>query len=211
MLIKCISTLNHCLTDFVFCIFTDSHLTTKSGFLDLLEPGDEIMADKGFPQIQESILERGGFLVMPPFNRKSVPQFSESQNKETYKVASVRIHVERAISRLKTFGVLQFIEHSLYRHINKILIVLSYIVNNFDPLICDGSAQEEDDEEDLEEGAEDDLEEGAEDDLEEGAEEIVIEEEEEEDKDENEDEMELLEGEDHCQFDVMNMEIDDID
>jgi hypothetical protein len=176
--------------------------------LDLLEPGDEIMADKGFPQIQESILERGGFLVMPPFNRKNVPQFSESQNKETYKVASVRIHVERAISRLKTFGVLQFIEHSLYRHINKILIVLSYIVNNFDPLICDESAQEEGDEDDLEEDAEDNLDEGDEDDLDEGAEkdfDLDDQEEEEEDK------LELLEGEDHCQFDVMNMEIDDID
>jgi hypothetical protein len=194
--------------DFVFCIFTDSHLTTKSGFLDLLEPGDEIMADKGFPQIQESILERGGFLVMPPFNRKSVPQFNESQNKETYKVASVRIHVERAISRLKTFGVLQFIEHSLYRHINKILIVLSYIVNNFDPLICDGSAQEEGDEDDLEEDAEDDLDEGAEEDFDQdNQDEIVMEEE----KEEDELELELLEGKDHCQFDVMNMEIDDID
>jgi hypothetical protein len=157
-----------------------------------LEPGDEIMADKDFPQLQESILERGGFLVMPPFNRKNVPQFSESQNK-------VRIHVERAISRLKTFGVLQFIEHSLYRHINKILIVLSYIVNNFDPLICDESAQEESDEEDLE---------GAEDDLDEGAEEIVIKEEKEKEKEVEED---TDEDEDHCQFDVMNMEIDDID
>jgi hypothetical protein len=152
---------------------------------------------------------------MPPFNRKSVPQFSESQNKETYKVASVRIHVERAISRLKTFGVLQFIEHSLYRHINKILIVLSYIVNNFDPLICDGSAQEdeEDLEEEEEEGGEEDLEEegGEDDDDQDDQEKRVIEIEIEEEEEEEEDEPELLEGEDHCQFDVMNMEIDDID
>ena len=46
-----------------------------------------------------------------------------------------RIHVERAIERLKTFGVLQFLEEPLYKHINNILIVLAYVCNNMDPLI----------------------------------------------------------------------------
>ena len=95
------------------------------------------MADKGFPKIEESVLNAGAFLVMPPFHREN-RQFSDKENLTGYRIASVRIHVERAIQRLKTFGVLKFIEQRMYKHMNKILVVLAYIVNNFDPLIADG-------------------------------------------------------------------------
>jgi hypothetical protein len=117
---------------------TDCHITNESGILNLLEPGDGVMADKGFPHIKEDILGRGGFLIMPPFFTKDHHgQFREGENKECYKIASVRIHVERAIRRLKTFGVFRFLDHSLYKHINRILIVIAFCINNFGPLIKD--------------------------------------------------------------------------
>ncbi len=81
---------------------TDSHVTNECGILDLLEPGDVILADKGFPRIEEDVLNRGAFLVMPTFH-SGKRQFSTQENKHSYTVASVRIHVERAIQRLKTF------------------------------------------------------------------------------------------------------------
>ena len=113
---------------------TDCHITTDSGFLDLLEPGDIILADKGFPSIVESAQERGAFVCMPPFKRGD-RQFSHSENQECYKIASVRIHVERAISRMKYFNILKFLENSLLNKIDKILICIAFTCNNFPDLI----------------------------------------------------------------------------
>jgi hypothetical protein len=129
---------------FLYITLTDAHITTESGILNLLEPGDGIMADKGFPHIEEDILGRGGFLIMPPFVTQG-RQFDRKANSECYKVASVRIHVERAIQRLKMFGILQFLEYPLLKHLNKILIVTSYIVNSMGPLINDGSGDANED------------------------------------------------------------------
>ena len=105
--------------------------------------GDIILADKGFPLIEEDVLGRKGFLVMPPFVRQK-QQFSGPQNQDCYRIASVRIHVERAIARLKQFMVLQFLPHDLYKYINKILLILAFIVNNFNPLIADDEENESD-------------------------------------------------------------------
>ena len=113
---------------------TDTELTIQSGLLSLLEPGDEILADKGFPHIESKILEAGGVLVMPPFFREN-RQFTQEQNDEGYKVASSRIHVERAIQRLKLFQVLHFLHTHMLKHIDKILVVLSFVTNLRNDLI----------------------------------------------------------------------------
>jgi hypothetical protein len=115
---------------------TDCHMTTDSGILSLLEPGDTVLADKGFPYIAEDASRRGAFLVMPPFKRGE-RQFSEKENADCYNVAQVRIHVERAIGRMKHFKILQFLEHSLFQKIDKILVCIGYLVNHLPPLIKD--------------------------------------------------------------------------
>ena len=47
------------------CI-SDKELTKKSGILDLLEPGDSVMADRGF-EIEEDLMLIGVRLNIPPF------------------------------------------------------------------------------------------------------------------------------------------------
>ena len=78
---------------------TDSFITNDSGFLNLIEPDDSVLADKGFPQIKSELSKRDAMLVIPPFAFN--PQFTHDEIDDTYKIASVRIHVERAIQRIK--------------------------------------------------------------------------------------------------------------
>jgi hypothetical protein len=119
---------------------TDGHITSVSALYDLLEHGDSVMADKGFPEITASLLERHALIVMPPFRQSSGRQFTEVENRECYNVASVRIHVERAIQRMKLFDILKDMENSLLPQVDMILVSISYICNNFRPLINEKQA-----------------------------------------------------------------------
>ncbi|XP_055008740.1 uncharacterized protein LOC110154471 [Boleophthalmus pectinirostris] len=91
---------------FVSSLFTDSisdrELTEKSGLLDLLEPGDGCMADKGF-NIEKLLADRGATLIIPPF--KMTAQFTEEDALKTQAIAQLRILAERAIRRIKEYHV----------------------------------------------------------------------------------------------------------
>lgn len=45
-------------------------ITTKSHFLDILKPGDAVMADKGF-NVQDELATVGATLVIPVFLKRS--------------------------------------------------------------------------------------------------------------------------------------------
>ena len=64
----------------------------------------------------------------------SYRQFTPHENEDLYNVARNRGHVERSIEKLKNFKILSSIAHYLYPYINKILLVLAYVVNNIDPI-----------------------------------------------------------------------------
>lgn len=85
---------------------TDTHVVVNSGFLEVVEEGDVILADKGFPGIRAGVSGKSGVLIMPPFSAGS-QQFSEADTSKTYEIAQVRIHVERVIQRIKTHGIFQ--------------------------------------------------------------------------------------------------------
>ena len=46
-----------------------------------------------------------------------------------------RIHVERAIERLRRFGVMKYVRHDMQKHFNKLVVILCFTVNSFGPLI----------------------------------------------------------------------------
>ena len=83
---------------------SDRRLVEVSGLLQKLEPGDEVMADKGF-QIQDILAPLGVRLNIPPF-LDSNSQMSADNVVLTSTIARLRIHVERAIGRIKEYHIL---------------------------------------------------------------------------------------------------------
>ncbi|XP_060072930.1 uncharacterized protein LOC132563084 [Ylistrum balloti] len=81
---------------------SDFDITKDCGLLNLLEPGDHVMADKGF-EIQP-LLDNLRVRVDHPPVLRGVQQMSVEQETTTRRIARLRIHVERAIERIKIIG-----------------------------------------------------------------------------------------------------------
>jgi len=114
---------------------SDKQATVECGILSLLEKGDSVMADKGFEI--ENVLPEGVSVNIPPFLRGK-EHLSIDEELETRKIASVRIHVERAISRIKTFRILNSVfPITMASDLNKIWVICSYLTNFLPPLIVD--------------------------------------------------------------------------
>ena len=84
---------------------SDRQTVEKSHFVDLLEQGDRlIMADRGF-DIQDLMAAKQAKLFIPPKRQSTADQFSKEDCFETMRIANVRIHVERAIRRVKGWHI----------------------------------------------------------------------------------------------------------
>jgi len=114
---------------------SDRHITEYSGFLNIIQPGDLVMADKGFT-IGDLLAKRGAFLQIPPF-LPSQSQFQLESIELTRQIARVRIHVERAIGRVKQFHILDpVIPISLNSTISTIFRVCCFLCNFNQPLVA---------------------------------------------------------------------------
>ena len=93
------------------------------------------MADRGFV-INDLLEPFGCTLNIPPF-LKNQGQFTEDQVKETLEIANVRIHVERAISRIKTVKILQNVSPvNQTGLLNQIWTACALLVNFHTPIIA---------------------------------------------------------------------------
>ncbi|XP_064462131.1 uncharacterized protein LOC135372454 [Ornithodoros turicata] len=113
---------------------SDKECVRQSGFLSLpFNEGDIVMADKGF-KIQEMLDDIKVLLNTPPFLTRG--QFSEAEVQETQEIASLRIHVERRIQRVKNFHIFDRpIPLSLGPVINEMWVVCVILTNFQSPLI----------------------------------------------------------------------------
>ena len=114
---------------------SDVELTRASGFLTALKdkPGISIMADRGFT-IKDMLKELNIDLNIPPF-LEGHSQLTPEKIESGRKIASLRIHVERAIGRMKSFNILKgTIPISMARITNQIVCVCA-LLTNFQPAL----------------------------------------------------------------------------
>ena len=98
------------ISDFWSGNVSDRALTEQCGLLEMLDPDDQVMADRGF-HIEDVLLKFHASLAAPPFTRpgfgKKGRRLNVNEIRKTRDIARLRIHVERAIERLKKFKLLR--------------------------------------------------------------------------------------------------------
>jgi len=127
----------HGAVTFISHLFTgsmsDIAITKLSGILDLMQPGDMIMADKGF-KIEKLLEGKKVALNLPPF-LSNMQQFTPEEVSQTEEIASAPIHVERAIRRIKEFKVFDKVPLSMIGSVNQMWAVCCILTNFQLPLI----------------------------------------------------------------------------
>jgi len=83
---------------------SDKFICHDSKFFDFLESGDEVMGDRGF-DIEKDLAVRGIKLNIPAFTKGR--KLSKFDCTKTRRIASIRIHIERVIGRLKNYRILK--------------------------------------------------------------------------------------------------------
>lgn len=114
---------------------SDTELTHVSGFVKKLagKVGASIMADRGFT-IKDQLAVHGVTLNSPPFmeGRAQLPVEAIRRGR---KIASLRIHIERVIGRIKSFAILkETLPLSMARIADQIVTVCALLVN-FQPVL----------------------------------------------------------------------------
>lgn len=114
---------------------SDREITERCGILRMpYQAGDCLMADKGF-DIQDLLDPIGVRLNIPPFLHMQ-DQMPASDVLQTQQIAAERIHVERAINKIKNFHIFdQIIPLSLAGSINQIWTVCGLLTLFQNPII----------------------------------------------------------------------------
>jgi hypothetical protein len=117
---------------------SDRFIVEHSGFLDHVEAGDDVMADRGF-KIRDLLVKKGATLNMPPFTRKcSYGKGKRLNNNEIWQtrtIAKHRIHVERAIQRLKLFKLMHSMPSSMQFVMDDCIQLIMSLCNLQPPLV----------------------------------------------------------------------------
>lgn len=111
---------------------SDSEIAITLGLTENLEPMDDVMADRGF-NLTDLVTMRNATLNILSFAKET--QLS-TKACTTTRIASLRIHVERAIQRMKKFRLLQGITPiSIAGVSNQTVFVYVALCNLLKPLV----------------------------------------------------------------------------
>lgn len=116
---------------------TDTSLVESCDFIKCLQPGMCVMADRGFKHVEQYLRMHKVQLVRPP-SVTTGAKLSKSEVKETKQIASLRIHVERVIRRLREFNMLKLhacLNTNFLKVIDDIIVIACSFINLQDSLI----------------------------------------------------------------------------
>lgn len=116
---------------------SDKALVEKSGLIDCLPTNAVLLADRGFKEIESALAIKNIKLLRPP----SVYANQRPSREEVLKsktIASLRIHVERVIRRIREFKMLKphfVINHKHVGYMDQIVIIACGLINLQDDII----------------------------------------------------------------------------
>ena len=113
---------------------SDKELFINSQMASQLLPGDFVIADRGF-LIKDVLQQHQAELNIPPFlNGRS--KLTPQEEIATKRIARVRIHVERAIERMKKYKIIsRRLPLSLKPVVSQIVHVIGFLVNYETPIV----------------------------------------------------------------------------
>uniref|UniRef100_A0A6P7GPN9 Uncharacterized protein LOC114339301 n=1 Tax=Diabrotica virgifera virgifera TaxID=50390 RepID=A0A6P7GPN9_DIAVI len=113
---------------------SDKRIFLNEKVLLKLDPNDAVMVDKGF-LIEKECQEHLVKLIRPPFLKKK-QQLSKQESVQTAEIARARVHVERAIQRIKVFKIMkEQIGTYLLPYCDDILKIICAIINISSPIL----------------------------------------------------------------------------
>lgn len=116
---------------------SDVNLVEHCKFLDRLEPKSCILADRGFKHIEHYIKQRNFTLMRPP-SVSIVSKLTKSEVRLTKQIASLRIHIERVIRRIREFSILKphsVVNSNLIPVLDECIVTACALINLQDSLI----------------------------------------------------------------------------
>ncbi|XP_045490867.1 uncharacterized protein LOC123690833 [Colias croceus] len=110
---------------------SDTNIVEVSRFLDVLPPNCSILADRGFKHIDTLLTKKGIKLLRPPSVIKNV-KLTKKEAIQSKVIASLRIHIERVIRRIRLFKLLKphsVINNKLIQYIDEEVIIACGLIN----------------------------------------------------------------------------------
>ncbi|XP_046542771.1 uncharacterized protein LOC124253100 [Haliotis rubra] len=112
------------------CI-SDRDIVRKSGFLQKINPGDLVLADRGFT-IKDLLMSCRAHLNIPPFLGKR-DKLTPKEDILTRSIARTRIHVERSVGRLREYRILSAVIPLSMKHLASQIVFVIGMLSNYQP------------------------------------------------------------------------------
>lgn len=105
--------------------------------MDLLEAGDQVLADRGF-LLHEEFFERNVQLITPSFTKNRL-QLTVQEVTNSRRISSSRIIVERSIGHFKKWKIMTgTVPHTLVNFYDEIIVVVAGLTNLSPTLVKNG-------------------------------------------------------------------------